>query len=222
MIAYHFISEKYALNVVSDLRLKVSLLDDMNDPFELNAVCLPDRQSRQEAKKFKEYMADRFGILCFSKRWKNPLLWRHYANRHKGVAIEFEIEDSVVLPIKYRKSRYALSLNKEFRRENKLNKKDIEGIWLTKYESWRYEEELRVIVEKSDCIKENGFLFYPLSREIKMKGFVLGPFCEITIREIQLLLPAKNTISVIKSRLASRSFDIVTQRDFKKKHLTGK
>ncbi len=46
MIAYHFISEKFALNVISDQCLKLSLLYDLNDPFELLSADLPDRKSR--------------------------------------------------------------------------------------------------------------------------------------------------------------------------------
>ncbi len=39
----------------------------------------------------KKNMSKKFAILCFSKKWDNPLLWRHYADRHKGF-LESEIE----------------------------------------------------------------------------------------------------------------------------------
>ena len=46
MIAYHFISEKYALDAIENQCLKLSLIDDLNDPFELFAANLPDTESR--------------------------------------------------------------------------------------------------------------------------------------------------------------------------------
>jgi hypothetical protein len=86
MKAYHFTSDKYALDVIANQRMKVSRFDDLNDPFELHAVDLQDRQYRNEFIAFKQHMSERIGILRFSKSWKSPLLWSHYANRHKGVA----------------------------------------------------------------------------------------------------------------------------------------
>ena len=222
MKVYYFISEKYVLDVISDQRLKVSMLDDLNDPFELNAVYLPDEESRREANDFKQVMAERYGILCFSEVWKNPLLWSHYANRHKGAAIEFEIKDRIAHPIKYRKNRHVLNSGKPYQPNSRYGKEDIEGIWLTKYEDWGYEEEIRVIVEKAECVNENGLLFKKLDSEIKLKGVILGPLCEIKLKSIEESLPAKKAISVMQSRLAFRSFDIVSQKQFAKKTVIGK
>ena len=95
MIAYHFISDEYALDVISSQWIKLSLFQDLNDPFELLSVDLPNEQARREARKFKEFMAKQYGILCFSKNWTNPLLWSHYANRHKGVAFQFELNSDI-------------------------------------------------------------------------------------------------------------------------------
>jgi hypothetical protein len=222
MRAYHFISEEHLLKVVSKQRLKVSMLDDLNDPFELQSAFFADKQSRQIAKNFKKDMSDRFGILCFSKVWRNPLLWSHYANRHKGAAIEFEIKDEIAHPIKYRKNRYRLKSNMSEIQNRGFEKKDIEGIWLTKYQDWAYEEEVRVILEKKECIKENGFLFKNLDSEIELKGLILGALCQVTTNTIENALPTKKSISVMKARLAFQSFDIVTQKRFKKMTITGK
>ena len=222
MKVYHFISDKYLLDVLSQQRLKVSNIDDLNDPYELNAVKSPDKESREEAKKFKKYMAYRYCILCFSKVWRNPLLWSHYANRHKGIAIEFTIKDSIALPIKYRKNRYVLNSNKDNKQNTSYNKRDIEGLWLTKFDGWRYEEEIRIIEEKKNCIKDNGRLFKVFDHEIQLTGLILGPLCEVTLNAIEASLPKGKSISVIRSRLAFQSFNIVQQKRFGKKTINGK
>ena len=97
-----------------------------------------------------------------------------------------------------------------------ITKEETEGIWLTKYESWQYEQELRVICSKKDCKEKNGLLFHPFNHDISLKGIVLGPLCEIAISHIEAALPRKEEIEIIKSRLAFRSFNIVQQRRFKK------
>jgi hypothetical protein len=222
MKAFHFISEKYALDVISYQRLKVSLLNDLNDPFELNAVDLPDRESRKKAYNFKQFMAERYGMLCFCKIWKNPLLWSHYANRHKGVALEFEIKDDIAFTIKYRKERYVLNAGKSYSVNKKFERKDIEGIWLTKFRDWSYEKEIRVIVEKSECQKNDKKYYYNLDSDIQLHGLILGPLCEITPEMIEKKMPPNKKMTVMKSRLAFRSFNIVTQKEFKKRMLSGK
>ena len=221
MRLFHFISEEHVLKVIADQRLKVSMLNDLNDPFELNAVELSNKQFRKEYKAVKHEMSERYGILCFSRLWKSPLLWSHYANRHKGVALEFEILDSVALSVKYRTNRYVLNYEMHNGQALRFDKKDIEGIWLTKYKQWKYEDEVRVIIKKTDCYIQGGMYFYRLGQDIHLKGIVLGPLCDIPITEIENSLPKKLRISVIKSRLAFRSFSIVKKTSFKTVHLTG-
>jgi hypothetical protein len=222
MRLFHFISDEQALNVISDQSLKVSMLNDLNDPFELTAVELPDKQFRKEYRAFKDEMAQEYGILCFSRAWKSPLLWSHYANRHKGVAIEFEVLDSIAHPITYRTNRYALNPDKLKGKRKGFDEKDIRGIWLTKYKQWEYEDEVRVILRKSECHSREGKYFYRLGNDVNLKGIVLGPLCEIPITEIEHSLPSKVKISVIKSRLAFRSFNIIKKTSFEKVYLTGK
>ena len=216
MRLFHFIAEEHVPDVVAAQRLKVSLLDDLNDPFELNAVELPDRQFRKKIREFKSAMARDYGILCFSKNWKSPLLWSHYANRHKGVALEFDVLDSVAHPIVYRINRYSLNYEKL---TTGLDREDIEGLWLTKYIEWEYEKEVRVILRKSECRKEGDIYFYDLGKDIRLKGIVLGPLCDIPVQDIEDSLPKASKLAIIKARLAFRSFNIVRKKDFATVHL---
>ncbi|MDD3814145.1 MAG: DUF2971 domain-containing protein [Desulfocapsaceae bacterium] len=214
MIAYHFISEKYALDVLSDQRMKLSLFKDLNDPFELLAADQPDPDSRNMANTFKEFMAGKYGLLCFSKNWKNPLLWSHYANKHKGVALEFYIKDEFALPVTYSKVRFNIDWKEKILKKS-INREETKGLWLTKFESWHYEEEIRIICNQSDCIKNENILFHPLNDDISLQGIILGPLCELQTEDIKDKLPTGKEIKVIKSRLAFRSFNIVKQERFK-------
>jgi hypothetical protein len=215
MRVYHFISDEYALDVIADQRMKVSMIDDLNDPFELHAVDLPNREYRREFQDFKKHMARITGLLCFSKRWSSPLLWSHYANRHKGVAFEFDVVDRVAHPIRYRKKRYVIDLESVRKRQYAFSDDEIQNLWFTKYEQWAYEEEIRVVLSKPEFYYDKGKYCYDLGSDIKLKGCILGPLCNISISKIEKNLPKDMEITVTKSRLAFRSFNVVKQQRFK-------
>jgi hypothetical protein len=75
-------------------------LDDLNDPFEFKSVnlCNPvHAQAFDGTHKFegwKPEMARRFGVLCFSEDKANVPQWAHYADRHKGICLGFDVSGS--------------------------------------------------------------------------------------------------------------------------------
>ena len=78
MRAFHFTAAGYALENIRHQRLKVARIMDLNDPFEFLCGDLADPKARVAFRKFKEFEANRSGVLCFSKGWRNPLMWSHY------------------------------------------------------------------------------------------------------------------------------------------------
>jgi hypothetical protein len=215
-------SDQYAIDVIGDQRIKVSKFDDLNDPFELHAIDLSDNQYREKFTSFKNDMAEHIGLLCFSKSWKSPLLWSHYANRHKGIALEFEVPNHVAHPIKYRRKRYILDIEMIRKRQNGFDREQIEAIWMTKYVQWKYEDEVRILLRQSEFYKDKDLYFYGLGNEIHLTGAVLGPLCVITPVEIENRLPNGLQISVTKTRLAFRSFEVVRNGAFKTVNVLGK
>ena len=57
MKGYHFLSSKYGLEAIRDQRIKVSKLDDLNDPFEFHSVQLGDKEVRE---RFNEFLQEAF------------------------------------------------------------------------------------------------------------------------------------------------------------------
>lgn len=113
MLIYHFLSTNWALEAIRNQRLKVSKFDKLNDPFELYAVELTSSSRRREFRAWKREMTKQFGLMCFSKRWRSPLLWSHYADRHKGVAIEVEVPDKYIAKVNYHPERLLLDIDKK-------------------------------------------------------------------------------------------------------------
>lgn len=91
MKLYHFINAHYGLAAIRDQRIKLSTYDDLNDPFELYAATLNDCEIRETFYQLKNNLSKVMGLLCCSKSWSNSLLWSHYADRHKGIALVLEV-----------------------------------------------------------------------------------------------------------------------------------
>jgi hypothetical protein len=80
------------LAAISLQRLKVARIDDVNDPFELQAMNCMRKDVRKAIADFRASQNEKIGLLCFSQAWKNPVLWSHYADRHRGICLGFDID----------------------------------------------------------------------------------------------------------------------------------
>lgn len=102
------------------------------------------------------------GVCCFTKNKTNILMYSHYAHNHEGICLGFDIlEDpsffTFSLPVTYVDKMPEYDHFKE-------PKKLVEKIILPKYETWKYEEEVRVIKTSSDIQINNNtqaFKFNP-------------------------------------------------------------
>ena len=97
MRAYYLTGSQFALSNLALRRIKISRFGDLNDPFELLAVDLADKAHRRAFRATKEQLAESKGLICLSRSWANPLLWGHYAERHTGMALGFEVAEETGL-----------------------------------------------------------------------------------------------------------------------------
>jgi hypothetical protein len=91
---YHLTSAEYAVSNIGLGRIKLARFSDLNDPFELLAVNFRERQVRKIVRDFKDAYDSHTGLLCFSADWTNPVLWSHYAEKHRGVCLGFNLTRS--------------------------------------------------------------------------------------------------------------------------------
>ena len=134
---YHFVSARYGLDDLRQRRLKVALLDELNDPFDLWAIAQPNPVLRQAIRATKKQLAKECGMLCFSMDWHNPLLWSHYADRHRGVALGFDVEEEKLKKVAYVETRPVLT---------KIDFDVADWLLFTKFVDWQYENETRIYV----------------------------------------------------------------------------
>ncbi|NDP48093.1 MAG: DUF2971 domain-containing protein [Sulfuriferula multivorans] len=97
MRLYHLTTAEYAISNIGLRRLKIARFGDLNDPFELLAAELEDKDFRKAVKSWKNEFHNTKGLLCFSESWHNPVLWSHYADKHRGVCLGFDIPDEYAI-----------------------------------------------------------------------------------------------------------------------------
>ena len=85
---------------------------------------------------------NKFGVFCLSEKPNDILMWAHYADCHRGICIEFEVnKDSFfwdALPVIYREVYPNLKAT--------MSTQELaDGLFRTKSNHWKYEKEWRII-----------------------------------------------------------------------------
>jgi len=106
MRVYKFYSAKWGREAIRKKRLKLTTLEDINDPFEFIPFNLKEKSFRKPLIDIKEKLLKDKGIICFSRAWNNPVLWSHYADKHRGLALGFDVPDDLLLAANYVQELY--------------------------------------------------------------------------------------------------------------------
>jgi hypothetical protein len=128
---------KNFVDIILKNRLYAARYKDLNDPMEGQYYYHQGELNKTIRDKIIEEKGT-LRILSLSRINNNQLMWSHYADGHKGIAIGVKIEDGIydVQPIEYdgivtiRNSDYNGQTTREILRH--------------KLEVWSYEEEVRV------------------------------------------------------------------------------
>lgn len=204
MRVYHFLNEQFGLKDLKERRLKVAQIMDLNDPFEFLGVDLTNKDLRRALKETKQELSKSNGLLCFSRNWTNPLLWGHYADKHKGLCLGVEIPDAHLAEVEYVSERLPAppAIDEPF----------IKKLLLTKFKHWQYEKEYRVFVSLTDEI--NGYYYADFSDSLRLKQVIVGDQSSITRAQLSDTLgDLVNDVEVFKARAAFRSFEVVRQNN---------
>lgn len=100
---YKFLSEQWAIDNLVKERIKASTLSDMNDPFECLCIDFGDRDARRSWKKNLVKNYGLFGFFCMSSAWDDPVIWSHYADSHRGIALGFRVPKNAYESVDYPK-----------------------------------------------------------------------------------------------------------------------
>lgn len=204
MLVYHFLPANHALSNLTHRRMKIATFDDLNDPFDLATFSHPHPRARRELRAWKSTMSQQYGMLCFCRDWHNTLLWSHYAEKHSGIALGFEIADALLEEVRYVADRPIIQ---------RIDSQTARALLFTKFRDWQYEAELRMFTTLRDRDAPTGFYFVDFSTQLRLKRVICGPLCT-TPKETILESLGENheNVQLVKARLAFKTFRVVTQK----------
>lgn len=208
MRLYHFTSAKYGLEAIRNRRLKISRINELNDPFEILAPQIADRNTRQVFDLFKGEMSRRFGIICMSDTWKHPLLWGHYGDKHAGICLGFDTADNAMFSkVKYVSKRPTLASLGMI--DGKMTEPAMKSLLRLKFDAWSYEREYRAFAELET--DENGLFFGAFEPILTLREVILGVRCDAEFSDVESAVADLTNVRCFKSELAIKKFEIVAK-----------
>lgn len=212
MRLYHFLNAQHGLDNIKHRRLKIARINELNDPFEFASVTFGDKSIRDAFRKMKREMHEQRGLLCFSTKWNNPVMWSHYADKHKGLCLGFDVADQSVGPVSYSGRRLAVELE-QLKSPRELPVDYVTKLLFTKYTHWKYENEYRAFVTLEEKDNDTGLYFAEFSDQMTLKQVIVGAESSVSRQQLSEALGSElQHVEKIKARLAFKSFSVVRQR----------
>lgn len=154
-------------------QLWLSHTNSFNDPVD---------PSIKQFKKYKEdynYLLDSIKVGCLTTKKDNTLMWSHYADKHRGICIEYDIgkiyeKDNLIInkvnyhmPIITNKVNYSMPIitNKSIADNEILEIDNINRLielFYTKSEEWKYKKEYRILYYDKERKKDGILIDCPI------------------------------------------------------------
>lgn len=215
MRVYYMTSHAVAAeHILPERRMKLSLFDDLNDPFELLPYALSLGEARTVSRVLQSSIAKKMGLICFSDNWRSPVMWAHYADKHRGICLGFDVPDegpeSALKRVDYSPERLKLTLNmqEDFRG---INHDVIRAVLCTKSAEWAYEREWRALANLTTKDPESGHYYVAFGEDLQLREVILGARNAVPVGQVAKLIKGNAvSIKVFKARAAFHEFAMVT------------
>lgn len=135
---------QFVLDIIVNQRLYAASLDTMNDPME--GFYTHESDMPEEAIIALEEHKKSLKFSSLTMYDNNPLMWAHYANGCRGVAIGVEFKDGVDFRNVIYGTHSQLSVNKPTTLER------AKRVLSYKSDFWHYEDEVRVFADKGNYV----------------------------------------------------------------------
>lgn len=171
---YYFTQAPWAIENIVLKRLKISDINSLNDPYELMGYFVGDTK-KEDIKKFKKDVSGNYGIVCFSNSFQSPLMWSHYADKHRGICLGFDVCTDDCFDVVYSKSM-ANFQNKFKATLDSSNLKEAQKILFIKCKEWGYEKECRIFspIPIDSSNSQSEFNFEQFGERLQLKEVIFG------------------------------------------------
>ena len=217
MRVYHYLETRWALDDIRRRRLKLSKIDDMNDPYEWRCVRSSHPATQAALERTASEVVERYGIECFSRTWKSILMWSHYGDKHRGICLGFDVPDEVTRPVDYVPDVQTVGSLMVERREDfsaEHGVKMIDRLCGAKYAGWSYEEEIRIHGERKEIDEETGHYFVEFGERLRLKEVIAGPRFPFSRKPIEDALKGyAEEVAIVKATASATNFEIIIDHD---------
>jgi hypothetical protein len=191
---YRYLEARFAISSIENRELHVSRLKKLNDPFEfmpgLRHVhpTWPPEIVDQSLNVLVDKFDPVWGLISFSEKIHDPVVWSHYSDSHRGIALgfDYDLNDSLIR-MQYPTERPTIDVHTVLQMSESEQKNMMLRILSAKAPSWSYEQERRVVVELASCQQRNGHYFQKIPEDF-LKQVVLGIRCLETEERISVAL----------------------------------
>lgn len=212
MRVYYLTAAQFGLSNLALRRLKIARFSELNDPFELLAVDVAKFDLRVGISAKKKLIDEDEGLVCFSRTWRDPLLWSHYGERHRGLCLGFDVPDNLLTSVQYQKGLHKIDVLSSSTEQETVDRL-LSRLRYTKFDGWAYENEVRRFIDISTLRPQSGLYFLPFSENLVLREVVLGPRCDLPIEAIRKFVqPFTPPVRVMRSRIAFTKFAVVEDR----------
>jgi hypothetical protein len=240
MIVYKYVTPS-RIDVLESGRIRFTQANALNDPFDVNPCLLEFMEgakqfarevyrgppltieqievyARQEASAFLLRLYPDYLILSLSKINNNRLMWSHYADRHRGLALGFDSthpffsswrRGTPLMEVEYDESRFVLPRSEAWTDDN------VVGAFLRKSNDWAYEEEVRMFARSTAAsntdAEPNGvpiYLFDYPSECFKQVIFGVLADDEFKLKVIKLVKEKHPHVRFFQPMLNEINFDL--------------
>jgi hypothetical protein len=201
MRVYKFLTSEFAMKDIWEHQIKISEISDLNDPFELIPCDLSKPAHLKAMLEMRDELTRNRGLLCFSRAWTNPLLWAHYADKHRGMCLGFDLNagDDMARAVDYVEEPLPWQ-------EPPTEEFTLKLLW-TKFAGWRHEDEVRAFMTREE--EKNRHYFIHFDDRLKLREIIVGHRCCIERGEISAAMASySEPVPIIKARLSRTSFNV--------------
>jgi DUF2971 family protein len=188
---------------------------ELEGQFEKLTIAFYRQQADKYAQAYQQTFPktlDRYvGILCFSAINDNLLMWAHYADSHKGFALEFDSEDEEfkklgdLYEVKYDRMRAVVDAVKQ---------PTIE-FYIRKSLEWGYEREYRLLRHLNACerrsLSAGDFYFVRMPRSC-VKAVYLGTRMDRSLAQQISQVMSGTAAEIYETELHGQEFGLVFRR----------
>lgn len=144
------------LNIDLSLEYIKREIDELlsNYPKEISEAIKNEQLEKLQNKSYQDIFKKEktnYGVSCFSKIYDEVLMWAHYAKKHTGLCVGFQMNytqpDFAFFPVNYVSSINQLD-------GNMLRSRVMFYLLTSKAERWKYEQEIRAVLIDKPMIQQ--------------------------------------------------------------------